>query len=367
MRRLQVLALIALTALGVLASVGRAGAAPGDPWVRNPSFDLSAIPGGVENPRSIVVNHATGNVLLLEPNKNRIDQFDANGNPVNFSGTGEPTLEISEGQAETWQWTTAAAPPREHLCQLKLPTVPGQQLLWTFGPDGSPVGNQSPFSAETIQWGRRGGTGWDVVDFRRSVRLRCRWTLSVDPTGSNENPTSSVQNGCHFSTDPSCLRHPRQSLRATAERTVQASRLKNSPPVTSPIWARWAYLKEAVWTRRWSSIHRRTTSYEGRGQTSWASTTRNPLVEGETLRTNYAASRPPAALLSAQPVRFSTWQKETEVSVYRRESPSPPTNLGVLEVSKVGSDLVFLKGAAIANGAPTSLQFEFGTDVRPME
>ena len=52
----------------------------------------------------------------------------------------------------------------------------------------------------------------------------------------------------------------------------------------------------------------------------------------------------------------------TRISIFHKEPPSPPVSVGGLEVSKVGNEQVFLTGAEIANGAPASFHFEYGTD-----
>src|SRR4051812_48531559 len=92
MRRLHLLALIALTAVGVLGSVSGARAAQGDPLQYRYSFDGSGIPGGIDNPESLAVNHATGTILIYQ--HGQINQYDSEGHPVAFAALGSPTLPV---------------------------------------------------------------------------------------------------------------------------------------------------------------------------------------------------------------------------------------------------------------------------------
>src|SRR4051794_29745365 len=96
MRRLYAVALIALSAVGVLSSVSSAGAAPGDPWVYKFTF---AEKDTFVRYNVIEVNHATGNVLVAASGSNfwerGIYQFDSSGNPVKFAATGTYELPVS--------------------------------------------------------------------------------------------------------------------------------------------------------------------------------------------------------------------------------------------------------------------------------
>ena len=91
MRRALLLAVLALTA--ILANVASASAAPTDP------FQWKSFTEGIGAPFSYVsrlaVNHASGNVLILE--NGTIRQLGPAGEPVNFSFTGTNTLTTTFG------------------------------------------------------------------------------------------------------------------------------------------------------------------------------------------------------------------------------------------------------------------------------
>jgi hypothetical protein len=93
MRRLYVVALVALSVTGVLSSVSSAGAAPGDPWVYKETIGVASDPVSQYGP--VFVNNETGNILARDDNHRMIYQYDADGNPVSFPATGTNTLSIS--------------------------------------------------------------------------------------------------------------------------------------------------------------------------------------------------------------------------------------------------------------------------------
>lgn len=66
MRRVQIIGALCLAVVACLVSAVSASAAPTDPFQYQYSFDGSGIPGGIGFPRTIVVNHATGNLLVFQ-------------------------------------------------------------------------------------------------------------------------------------------------------------------------------------------------------------------------------------------------------------------------------------------------------------
>jgi hypothetical protein len=90
MRLSKCISLVALTLVGVLASIGSAHAGSPDSWVYKRSF------GEELNTRfaQILVNHQTGNVLVRGDDE-KIHQFDASGSPVDFAATGTPELPVT--------------------------------------------------------------------------------------------------------------------------------------------------------------------------------------------------------------------------------------------------------------------------------
>ena len=92
MRRLKMPALLMVMAAAFLVASAAAQAAPGDPWQYKTSFTGGGL---LQAPSSIAVDRATGDLLVLDNGK--VDKFDPEGNPVNFSGLGSPQIEVGEG------------------------------------------------------------------------------------------------------------------------------------------------------------------------------------------------------------------------------------------------------------------------------
>jgi hypothetical protein len=86
MRRLYVVALVALSVVGVLGNAGSAQAAPGDPFQYRKSFgdELNVQIQGVD------VNRQTGTVLVSGEGSTYL--FDADGNPIDFTAVGAPQV-----------------------------------------------------------------------------------------------------------------------------------------------------------------------------------------------------------------------------------------------------------------------------------
>ena len=143
MRRVRAIALLALTAAGVLAGVSSAQAAPTDPFQYKYSFDGSSIPGGVENPERVEVDHQTGNVLVY--GHGDIHQYDAQGNPVNFPALGSPTLPVGAGGL-TFRIDNTGGPTQGNMYLFRPDEMGpyGGHLLWSYAQDGSPLGGVTP-------------------------------------------------------------------------------------------------------------------------------------------------------------------------------------------------------------------------------
>jgi hypothetical protein len=90
MRRLQILVLVLAASLLGTATAITANAAPTDPFVFQYFIDGASLPSPLVEPKNIAVNHETGNVLVYDQGK--IDQLDAEGNPVDFPALGSPQL-----------------------------------------------------------------------------------------------------------------------------------------------------------------------------------------------------------------------------------------------------------------------------------
>src|SRR6201990_1261597 len=130
MRRLHVLALIALTVVGVLASAVSAQAAPTDPWVYKYTFGE----GSSFNYTNIAVNHQTGNVLIMGSD-GKIHQFDGAGNPVNFPATGSPEISVAGKMAIA----NGGGPTQGNFY------VWDGTFLHSYRADGSEIGTYQPY------------------------------------------------------------------------------------------------------------------------------------------------------------------------------------------------------------------------------
>lgn len=86
-------AAVAALALTAAVSAPIAAAAPGEPFIITGSFDGTGTPDGKFTGGDLVVNQATGRVLVFDLTNQVVRQFDESGNPVNFSAIGKPKLE----------------------------------------------------------------------------------------------------------------------------------------------------------------------------------------------------------------------------------------------------------------------------------
>ena len=143
MRRLSILALVFATALVAAAS---ASAAPSDSFQYKSSFGE----GALSNPTSIAVNEETGNVLVLD--SGTVRQYSATGEPVNFTGTGEPVISGVPGGGEVVVDNTGGP------TQGNFYVIGGDQFVyWAYNPDGTPLAGQGTFvPAEYPDFGRFG-------------------------------------------------------------------------------------------------------------------------------------------------------------------------------------------------------------------
>ncbi len=133
MRPMRIIALVALAAVGVLASIGQAQAGSTDSWVYRSTIaeDLGT------NPGAILVNSQTGNLLVMGGD-NTLHQLSSSGNPVNFAATGTPTIPIS-GQIAIANGGGAT--------QGNFYVFDGH-YVHSYHPDGSPIGESKMIGKE---------------------------------------------------------------------------------------------------------------------------------------------------------------------------------------------------------------------------
>jgi len=150
MSRLRTLLLLALTGLLALAGVGTAAAAPTDPFQYKFTFDTAAA-GGFEGGNYFVTNHQTGNVLVFE--RGRIVQFGSDGNPVNFSGLGEPSFVPGGGNLLLVDNSGGATQGNIYMLSSTGCCGSGGEQYFAFGPDGLPL-TSNPIPLETEGGGK---------------------------------------------------------------------------------------------------------------------------------------------------------------------------------------------------------------------
>jgi hypothetical protein len=127
MKRAFALALTAVTAIGLLASVSSAHAAQGDPWVYKGTLRNESTPGYFYY--QLRVNRATGDVLAVGSNGS-INQYDSSGNPVEFPATGTNTLPATGSVIVD----NSGGPTQGNIY------VFGYDTYHAYNPDGSPLG-----------------------------------------------------------------------------------------------------------------------------------------------------------------------------------------------------------------------------------
>jgi hypothetical protein len=149
MRRVQIIGALCLAVVACLVSAVSASAAPGEPFQYQYSLDSAAV-GGMENVVDVDVNTATGNVLVLE--NGRIDQFDASGEPVNFTATGSPSLQGVGGSEYMFVDNSGGATQGNIYAAAIGFANPGDGFFWAFTPSGEPLAS-APINVETPAWG----------------------------------------------------------------------------------------------------------------------------------------------------------------------------------------------------------------------
>ncbi len=87
-------AALAALAIVALAGASAASAASGEQFVLATTFNGATTPDGSMETAGLVVNHATGHVLVMDQAHGAVLQFDESGNPVDFSGLGSPKLSL---------------------------------------------------------------------------------------------------------------------------------------------------------------------------------------------------------------------------------------------------------------------------------
>lgn len=364
MRRLFVLALIVA---GALATAGGAQASPTDPFQFKKFFDIAGISGGVEGVAQIAVNHETGNVLVLE--RNRIDQFNAEGEPVNFTATGSPTIEITGGSAQSLLIDNTGTSTQGNVYAIDLQGccgVFGGERFWSWDENGEPLGTNPHEEIGTSFFGFHGawiapdGQLWMVgVDYSYLEPH----VIPVEPDGPAAGPMQPftlhgqsydpfVQDefGHYYMPGPEGT-FGRYNFGDSFNTYEGETGLPGGPtvadPATGDLYQRQNNKIVAV---HYSEPLVKATPFEALGGIPGGAdgialdATGQTLYVGETLRDaegNYRGTR---------------------ISIFHREPASAPRDLGNLGLDSIRSDRVDLHGGLTNGGAPTSYFFEYGTD-----
>jgi hypothetical protein len=131
---------------------GSASAAAAEILVYQSSFDGSKTPYGFFTAGNVEVNQETGNVYVADPAHGAIVQFDAAGNPVDFPGTGSPTLTVPGAFIPAKGFLGSRGAERLAIDNSGTASQGNIYLLlqggfaWGFSPDGKSLGPNWPLS-----------------------------------------------------------------------------------------------------------------------------------------------------------------------------------------------------------------------------
>jgi len=373
MRRLHLLALIALTAVGVLASTISAQAAPTDPWIYKSSFgeEVNTTFGNV------VVNHQTGNVLVVGDD-GYVHQFDSKGSLAVFPaasssevpGRGQIVIDnsggVNQGNFYLWDGT----------------------YLRTYHADGSPIG-ESPLVG--------GSMGPGVFQPAAEGIEPAPPNPHGAPTGKNPRgigvaPDGTLRLFVEFSTN---VCNCDMQIVAIAPNGVQMGQSVLIPNLTlifipPPIYDQAGnfYAGKDFYG---ASIERFDVSNEfaDLGKVGLVTPTSdippqqlavdpatNDLyhVSGKAVNAVHEDSYTPFAVFTnAEGIRSSVGigfsgdgqtlylAEAGKINIFHREPPSPPRDLAASRVNEVRSRGAVLESSLIDGGAPTTYRFEFGT------
>ncbi len=348
MRRLLGVA-ISLVALAVGAAP--ASAAPTDPFIYQSSFDGAGI-GGLQNVGDVVVNRATGNLLVFE--QGRIDQFDPAGNPVDFAATGSPSLQVGfNGKLVV---DNSGGPTQGNIyVYVSNGAQSTFESFWAFTAAGEPLAANpqlliEPFSGYSNSIGvDSDGKLWDFYlsfDFegvhagQMTTAGKAAGVDSIVPGLSFLDP-SAVASDDLGNFYLSFLGQVDRFDPANGFADVGRTGLPGSVPLavdpsTNDVYARPGskilgvhYSDPLVTSTPFEALK----SIGGGGGFAFDNS-------GETLYVG----------------------EGSRISVFHREPASAPSGLGQLVVDGVRTNRAIFNGQLFAGGAPTSYHFEYGTD-----
>lgn len=356
MTRLRVVLLLALMTLVALAAAGTATAAPGDPFQYKFSFDTAAA-GGVENPTNIAVNHETGNVLVFE--RGRIVQFGPDGEPVNFSGLGEPSFYPGGGNVMIVD--NSGGPTQGNIYVLD--TVGfgfGGFGYWAFGPDGQPLAS-NPIQVDDGSWTRIIQAGAVGPDGKLWLIL---WNFvgdgsyqaqAVTPTGADIGSGVPITNNGAFTNvmdelghyfyagSESYGRYAPETFKTEGDTGLPLGEALAVDSSTNDLYSRQGSKIQGV---KYSNPLVKETPFVGIEKLGG---TGGPFAFDGTGQWLYVSEG------------ARNFGEETRISAYHREPTTAPT-VSPVGVDEIHSTRAQLHGELSANGAAISYHFEYGTD-----
>lgn len=359
MRRLLILAFV-LT--GLLATAGGASAAPSDSFKFKSFLDASGISGGIESPSQIAVNDETGNILVFE--RGRIDQFDSEGNPVDFAATGSPTIDVGGGQAPMLLVDNSGTATQGNIYVIDVYGCcnNGGERFWSYGPDGEPLGTNPHEEVGTTLFGIEGG--WIAPDGQLwligfDYSSGAPGALPVAPTGPAAGPMEPIPlNGGYYPFAQDDLGHVYMpGSEGTFRRYDFLDGHKDEGETGLPNgW--YGFPAESI------AVDRGTNDlFKREGHTIVGVHYSDPLVKSTPFELIGGLEYGGAGAFGFDGTGQYLYVGEgTRISIFHREPASAPRDLGVLGIDAIRSNRATLHGQLINGGAPASYYFEYGTD-----
>ncbi len=358
--RLIVALAMALSLASLNAAV--ASAAPSDEFQFKSNFDTAAIPG-FENPQSIAVNNQNGHVLILE--RGEVDQFDSEGNPVDFSGLGSPTIPVGGGQVvlvDNWGGGTQG---NIYVIDTAGCCGNGGERFWAFTPDGKPIGSGPVETAEktgAFMFAARVQPDGNILTLSSPFFSEEKFAIVFTPSGTQ------VGKKAVFSSSEMPIYAPGASYRfdelghlyapggATWRRYGPEPNGTFKPEGETGLSAENSYAQLFVDPANQDLLERFGAEIRGIPYT-------NPLVSG-TPYTLIKGLEPTGEAfgLDGSGEYLYVGEGSGRVGLYHREPPSPPTILEEVAVTGIRSDRATLHSELTTGGGDTTYFFEYGTD-----
>jgi hypothetical protein len=388
MRRLRLLPLLAVA--GLLVCAGPSLAA--EPFQFQFSFDGSSLPeppGQYSEFGSLAVNQATGNTLVLDGS--HIDQFDPEGNPVNFPAVGSPQISVPGAMIAM---NNSGGP---HQGAFYVYAGPFTGEVRAFNPDGSPLGTgiEGPgFFRPNLEGGVDGdlcgggvdseGNLWNVGKVGKGiVEERTRYYVyatKVTPEGKPTGVKYELFTPNEEGTQPVCELLFDDNGNAYMATFNNDTKENNSAVERYDVDNEMKLLGETGLKAKYLISNNHFSIDPGTDELY--QTVNNVRIPGSTAHpyepfflhvpyTDPAAKQVPIQELeNVEPMYGfgfdSTGQtlhlaQGRKIDVFHREPVPPPRRLTPLQVNEVRSQTVVLASTLIPNNVPVNYHFEYGT------